>query len=282
MRGGPCAAAVVRERWARRGAEPCIDAFPTTAAAAARGDRGRHLACSAAARRAPGAGGSLSTVRRDAGPPRPGRRLRGWCVADLGDGLPDPGGELSDEATALLHKAVQTVARRGYAWLKPAMPKSAAESLDWAPVSAGAPLTGWEAPPACAGARRAAAVGAGVRRLRGIPAAKLAEALMDQPLWGEVTISACTVFASRDQALGVAANRKRALAARYTDTADRAALERVMAEHHAVFTPLGITVGGIQPVAGQRPGHRPDGERPASPVATTRRPWAAWCPRTTR
>jgi hypothetical protein len=171
-------------------------------------------------------------------------RLRGfvqpltWAMAQ-----PDPGGELSDEATALLHKAVQTAQQRGYARLKLRL-LAGHESPDWALGLAGGPLTGWEDPDPVAPALYDVPLWWEPAFLDAYAAflPKLAEALKDQPLWGEVTLSGtCTVFAEPCiKQLGVAANRSKALAAGYTDTADLAALERVMAEHHAVFTPLGI------------------------------------------
>jgi hypothetical protein len=72
---------------------------------------------------------------------------------------------------------------------------------------------------------------------------KLAAALEDEPLWGEVTVSGtCTVFAEPCiKQLGVAANRDKAIANKYTAAADRAALETVIAGHHDAFSPRGIT-----------------------------------------
>jgi hypothetical protein len=172
-------------------------------------------------------------------------RLRGfvqpltWAMAQ-----PEPGGDLSDAAKGVLEQAVLTAQQRGYGRLKLRL-LAGHESPRWALGLAGGPLTGWEDPESATPAYydvprwwESAFLAAYEAFLP-----PLAAALAHQPLWGEVTVSGtCTVFAEPCiKQFGVAANRNKALAAGYTDTADRAALEQVMSAHHDVFTPLGIT-----------------------------------------
>jgi hypothetical protein len=172
-------------------------------------------------------------------------RLRGFVQPlTWAEAQPEPGGDLSRQALAKLTAAADLARQRGYSRLKLRL-LAGWQSPGWALALGGGPMRGWEDPDAVEPDLYDVPVWWAEDFLAAYSAflPKLAAALEAEPLWGEATVSGtCTVFAEPCvKQLGVAANREKALAREYTATADRAALETVIAAHHDAFSPKGIT-----------------------------------------
>ncbi|WP_433719407.1 hypothetical protein ACQP2Y_32540 [Actinoplanes sp. CA-051413] len=172
-------------------------------------------------------------------------RLRGFVQPlTWAEAQPEPGGDLSSQALTKLQAAADLARQRGYSRLKLRL-LAGWQSPGWALALGGGPMREWEDPDAVEPDLYDVPVWWADDFLAAYSAflPKLAAALEDEPLWGEVTVSGtCTVFAEPCvKQLGVAANRKQALDREYTAAADRAALETVIAAHHDTFSPMGIT-----------------------------------------
>ncbi|WP_148308156.1 hypothetical protein [Actinoplanes friuliensis] len=172
-------------------------------------------------------------------------RLRGFVQPlTWAEAQPEPSGDVSEAALQKLRDAAGVARARGYTRLKLRL-LAGYQSPAWALALGGGPMVGWEDPDPVTPLLYDVPVWWADDFLAAYTAflPKLAAALEPEPLWGEVTVSGtCTVFAEPCiKQLGVAANRAKAIGREYTDTADRAALETVIAAHQDAFTPRGIT-----------------------------------------
>jgi len=174
--------------------------------------------------------------------PEGAARLRGF-VQPLrwADAQPTAGGPISAAALTTLGKAVEKARAHGYPRLKLRL-LAGCHSPAWALALGGGALEGWQEPeggetwtvPRWWEPEFLEAYAAFVGALAGH---------LGDPEWCEVTVSgSCTIFAEPlIHQLGVAANRSLALAAGYTVDKDEAAFRKVVADQHAVLSPLGIS-----------------------------------------